>query len=395
MNVSIRRHAGLALALVSATALAACAPRTNIADAPIDVRGTDPGLGRTATAPQAAAPQANAPATAPGGIVSYDGYEAVVAGQGDTVQSLADRVGLSASELGAYNGLSPRQPLRAGDELVLPPRPGGYGGMSVASAATPGGGVAPLPSSEIEAAPIGGSEVAPIAAGTAAPTSPTETASGWSPDVAAAAIDRAGSSDAPLTPPPSAGTPLPPEPERAPTLDSPNLGQYQTPAPVMRPPANTEVREEAAAEVDAAAQQQLAIADGQSRDPGLSSLRLTRPVDGPVAVAYNTWSEGGTRNEGVDFSAPAGTPVAAAADGTVALVSPSLGGLGTIVVLRHADEILTVYGRVDKVTVAKGAPVRRGQSIGVVATPPADAGEPRMHFEVRRGAQSVDPMPFF
>ncbi|MEM1159848.1 MAG: M23 family metallopeptidase, partial [Pseudomonadota bacterium] len=68
-------------------------------------------------------------------------------------------------------------------------------------------------------------------------------------------------------------------------------------------------------------------------------------------------------------------------------------GLGTIVLLRHADELLTVYGRVDGVSVAKGDIIRRGQQIGVVSDAAAPA-EPRMHFEVRRGATVLDPTQF-
>ena len=80
-------------------------------------------------------------------------------------------------------------------------------------------------------------------------------------------------------------------------------------------------------------------------------------------------------------------------DGEVALVSKALGGLGTIVLLRHPDEMLTVYGRLAEVTVAKGDIVSRGQRIGAVAQPEAPA-EPRLHFEVREGARSVDPMAY-
>ncbi len=118
---------------------------------------------------------------------------------------------------------------------------------------------------------------------------------------------------------------------------------------------------------------------------------MQKPVDGPVAIAFNKGA-GPARNDGVDFAAPAGAPVVAAADGEVALVSQSLGGLGTIVLVRHPNEILTVYGRIDSVTVAKGDKVQRGQQIGVVAG--TASGEPRMHFEVRRGAESLDPMLF-
>ena len=125
---------------------------------------------------------------------------------------------------------------------------------------------------------------------------------------------------------------------------------------------------------------------------GAESIKLTRPVDGPVAVGFGEGS-GPAKNDGVDFAAPAGAPVVAAADGEVALVSETLGGLGTIVLVRHKDELLTVYGRIDNVGVKKGDIVQRGQKIGVVSGAGAPA-KPRMHFEVRRGATVLDPMRF-
>ena len=180
------------------------------------------------------------------GIVAYDGYEVAVARSGDTVATIAQCIGLSASELGSYNGLSPTYPLRAGDELVLPHRPGGY-----STEVTPGVTAAsPAPQTTFPIAQ-GGSTLDP-----AAPTNPTTTpiveaplqsgpttgvgntppaASGspaWSPDIAAAAIDRAAGFDEQgnLAAPPSAEEPLPPNPQAPSVLASPQLRQYQTPA---------------------------------------------------------------------------------------------------------------------------------------------------------------------
>lgn len=123
--------------------------------------------------------------------------------------------------------------------------------------------------------------------------------------------------------------------------------------------------------------------------PAPSATGFMKPVDGTVSRPYNPQA-GRNKNDGIDYAAPAGSDVRVAADGVVALVSTSTGGLGTIVLVRHANDILTIYGRVDKVTVAKGDAVRRGQVIGVVA-----AGDPAtMHFEVRKGTDSVDPAPY-
>ena len=82
----------------------------------------------------------------------------------------------------------------------------------------------------------------------------------------------------------------------------------------------------------------------------------------------------------------------AAESGEVVLVSKSLGGLGTIILIRHDNQYLTVYGRVDDVSVAKGQKVSRGQTIASVAEPEAGR-EASMHFEIRRGAESIDPQP--
>jgi len=121
-----------------------------------------------------------------------------------------------------------------------------------------------------------------------------------------------------------------------------------------------------------------------------AQFTLIRPVRGPVVTHFNQ-GFGRTRSDGIDFAAPSDSPVLAAASGEVALVSQALGGLGTIVLLRHPDDYLTVYGRLDRVSVVKGDIVNRGQRIGVVSPSP----QPRMHFEVRQGAESLDPELFF
>lgn len=89
-------------------------------------------------------------------------------------------------------------------------------------------------------------------------------------------------------------------------------------------------------------------------------------------------------NDGVDFAAPAGTPVAAAAEGTVAAITEDTDGV-PILVLRHAGDLLTVYANIDGLTVAKGDTVSAGQPIAAVREGGA------LHFEVREGFEAVDP----
>lgn len=365
-----------------AVVVAGCGSDRREDRAAVEIRGTDPATG--ASAPAATAPGVPAVTAAPspalaapgaGGVVDYGTYQSVVARQGDTVADLAGRVGLSASELAAYNGLTPSHQLRAGDELVLPSRPGGYDAGATAVAAVDASTSAVPPVTASPAPVVSAIETAPLP-GTGA-AEPAGTSDGWSPDIAAAAIERSSGikADGTLGAPPSSSDPVPPEPEPRRELASPGLGQYQTgQSGSATPPPAPEI--------------EVAAAPAQS----VPGVRLLRPVEGPVAVGFNKGA-GPARNDGVDFAAAAGSRVVAAADGEVALVSQSLGGLGTIVLVRHPNELLTVYGRIDNVTVSKGDIVQAGQAIGVVSNATAPA-EPRMHFEVRRGAESLDPMLF-
>ena len=332
---------------------------------------------RAETSPAAPAAPSATVSTAPdaSGIVTYDGYQAAVARSGDTVASVARRIGMSASKLGAYNGLSPTHPLRPGDEMILPPRSGGY------SAGAPA--AVPLDT---------GAAAGATDAGAAIPAAPDGV--GWTPDLAAAAIERASGLDdqGNFAVPPSTAEPLLPDPQAPGEPASPQLRQYQMPAPAplwtlasdplpvetITTPEEQVVEDNAAVELAATAP-----------EPPVE-FRLIRPVVGPVVIGFNQ-GVGRARNDGIDFASPAGAPVVAAASGEVALVSQSLGGLGTIVLLRHPGDYLTVYGRIEKVTVGKGDFVSQGQKIGVVSP----STQPRMHFEVRHGAESMDPVKFF
>ena len=115
-----------------------------------------------------------------------------------------------------------------------------------------------------------------------------------------------------------------------------------------------------------------------------SGGKLAMPVGGQIIRGY---SKG--KNDGIDIGAAAGTSVAAAGDGTVAAITKNTEGV-PILVIRHADNLLTVYGGIDAVSVAKGATVKRGQSIAKVRS-----GTPSfLHFEVRKGFDSVDPTKY-
>ena len=90
------------------------------------------------------------------------------------------------------------------------------------------------------------------------------------------------------------------------------------------------------------------------------------------------------------FAVPAGTSVQAAAPGEVALISEALGGLGTIVLVRHRDDLITTYSTLSDVRVSEGEQVQAGQVLGIVA----ERENPELQFDVFRGTESVDPTPY-
>ncbi|MDO5642379.1 MAG: M23 family metallopeptidase [Paracoccus sp. (in: a-proteobacteria)] len=118
---------------------------------------------------------------------------------------------------------------------------------------------------------------------------------------------------------------------------------------------------------------------GATRTAASGSGRMQMPVAGAILRAY---SKG--RNDGIDISAPNGTPVKAAAAGTVAAVTRDTDGV-PIVVIRHQGELMTVYAGMGALSVQNGQQVSAGQQIGTAGS----AGS--IHFEVRQGYDSVDP----
>jgi murein DD-endopeptidase MepM/ murein hydrolase activator NlpD len=111
---------------------------------------------------------------------------------------------------------------------------------------------------------------------------------------------------------------------------------------------------------------------------------MVMPVQGPIIRAFKKG-----RSEGIDIGATAGAPVVAAASGTIAAITEDTDKV-PILVIRHPNNILTVYANIDGIKFAKGAIVQRGQPIAVVR-----AGDPAfVHFEVREGFDAVDPSDY-
>ncbi len=95
-------------------------------------------------------------------------------------------------------------------------------------------------------------------------------------------------------------------------------------------------------------------------------------------------------HSGVDIAAPRGSPVLAAADGTVAYAG-WFGGYGKIVILDHGEGVSTLYAHLSSILTQEGRQVRRGQLIGRVGSTGYSTG-PHAHFEVRYNGVPVNPL---
>jgi murein DD-endopeptidase MepM/ murein hydrolase activator NlpD len=97
-------------------------------------------------------------------------------------------------------------------------------------------------------------------------------------------------------------------------------------------------------------------------------------------------------HEGVDFSAPYGTPVRATADGIVTRVGREDGGYGNVIDLRHANGIRTRYGHLSAFAqgLHTGERVQQGETIGYVGSTGLSTG-PHLHYEFLVNGRPTNP----
>lgn len=414
-----RRHTRLTLLAGSAVlVLAGCQGRP----LDIDLRGLGGGF---STAEAASTSVAARPKPDSRGVISYPNYQVAVARQGDTLADVGRRVGLDSGELARYNGIDPKVPLRQNEIIALPRRVAepsaatGAGkpvditsladGAINRSPATPSVQTSALPSTTPAPAPT--AAPAPAPQPTAAPQPqqepirhrvergetaytiarlynvPVKALAEWNglgPDFAIRdgqfLLIPVAEQAAPRRSPATGGASSAPTPAAAPATTLPGTGSpTPTPPSAAKPlPQN----EAPAATVEQPPEKPVADV-GKPTQP-VSSAKFVTPVTGSVIRGY---SKG--KNEGINIKAADGTAVKAADAGVVAAITKSADGV-PIIVVRHPDNLLTVYANVTGVAVKKGDSVARGQAIAKLRT----GDDAYVHFEVRKGFDSVDPSPY-
>lgn len=143
-----------------------------------------------------------------------------------------------------------------------------------------------------------------------------------------------------------------------------------------------------------AVRRQRAASSHQAPQAPHTSLLL--PVEGRKTSDFgnrlNPYSKQWRHHDGVDIAAPGGTPIRAAADGTVTRAGWN-GGYGNYTCLEHAGGLSTCYAHQSQILVKPGQQVRRGEVIGKVGSTGNSTGD-HLHFEVRRNGTAVDPTPY-
>jgi len=99
-------------------------------------------------------------------------------------------------------------------------------------------------------------------------------------------------------------------------------------------------------------------------------------------------------HEGIDLTAPRGTPIFATADGVVLQASPTTGGYGNKILIDHGFGYRTLYGHCCKINVEKGQKVKRGDIIGTVGSTGLST-TPHLHYEVHIHGKKVNPINYY
>ncbi|MEH1999900.1 MAG: M23 family metallopeptidase [Nostoc sp.] len=119
----------------------------------------------------------------------------------------------------------------------------------------------------------------------------------------------------------------------------------------------------------------------------IPASNLIWPTQGFISQGFRKY-----QHEGIDIAGAAGTPIVAAASGTVVKAGWDDWGLGNAITIKHLDGSLTVYGHNRRLLVSKGQQVIQGQMIAEMGST-GNSTAPHLHFEVHpNGRIAVNPL---
>ena len=353
----------------------------------LDLRNTVGGLDTSSAARQATLDR---PRPDDRGVISYPNYQVAVARNGDSVTTIAARVGGNPTEIARLNGLNQSDILGRGEIVALP--------RSTPVPVTTGG-TAPLDITQIATSAI---DNAPSTGGITR-TAPSKRIDGPEPvrhrvergETAYSIARLYNVSVRSLADWNGLGSDLAVREDQ--TLLVPVVDQSvkATPAAVTTtapgagtatptPPSATKPLPEPIKAVEKPATPDTGGTPAATPVVQTQKAAFIQPVAGKVLRPYKK-----RKNEGIDIEAAAGAPVKAAADGTVAAITRDTDQV-PILVVRHTGNVLTVYANITGITVKKGDKVSRGQNLAKVGP----GSPPFLHFEIREGFESVNPAKY-
>ena len=139
---------------------------------------------------------------------------------------------------------------------------------------------------------------------------------------------------------------------------------------------------------DAAAAAAGAATGGQAAAAGAAPARApdaewSWPTNGKVVQGF------AESTKGIALGGTSGDPVLAAAEGKVIFSGNGPRGYGNLVIVKHANDLLSVYAHNRTLVVKEGQMVKRGQKIAELGE--SGGSTPRLHFEIRQQGKPIDP----
>jgi murein DD-endopeptidase MepM/ murein hydrolase activator NlpD len=287
-------------------------------------------------------PKSRVLASAPAGRWIWDGGTGVVVRPGETVNTIARHHHIPASAIIQVNNLSSSSALRVGQRLVLP----SY------RVSTPAAGPE-----------LGGTYIRP----------PADVGNDGNP----ARATSVPSEDLISNNQARRSSPAPDKPKMLAATD-----RKTTAISLKKPPAASKPMLTAAS---------VGVRGTASLKPGDTSPVFSWPAHGPITTRFGVEVDD-HKSDGIVIAVPEGTPIKAANDGVVVYVGSALETYGNLVLLRHADDYVSVYVYVKTLRVKQGDEVKRGDIIGESGQT-GNAKEPELYFEVRKSSVPVDPLP--
>lgn len=362
-----------------------------------------------AIAPAAApvAPVATAPRSVPAGHGSWsaEGGTPIVVAQGETVKMLSDRYGVPPDALLSANGLSSAGQVQPGARIVVPVYRNGAA-PRVAAAPAPAAMPAPKPVAQVEpkkvepkketyklvkgAEPAGKKAAAkvaradddddtPVKAPAKADKSKIEKAKPGK-DAKSAKIDAAKPDKNRKVARADEDDDKPAKVEKARPTPKP-----EKKAEVVQPVQKERVAETKKPGVDREPVASLPPKAEEPKATETANPEFRWPAHGRIIQGFKS---GG--NDGINIAVPEGTAVKAAEGGVVKYAGSELKGYGNLVLIQHPNGFVSAYAHNGELDVKRGDTVKRGQTIAK-AGQTGNVTTPQVHFELRKGAQPVDP----